>query len=366
MGTHKIPESERYKGTAKWVLYLLARSLVSLLQSLPIGLAYKLGRGAGWLSWKLMSKRRAVVRKNLEVVNAWMGRRRPNNKWRINDDTEEKVMASIPSAMRAIESSCRAASATGELPTNFSEKNRAKHLPSISSHDSSLPREAKVKEVFQRTGANLFSGFTFSQMSPEQVEEHLQVEGLEHLKTALSKGKGAIVLLSHMGPWEALAQLPSFLAVRHGIQAPLGSMYRPLNNTYLDDWIKSQREASGTRLFSRRDGFHKPVDFIRGGGILGILADQKMREGPLASYFGLEVASTPLPGLFHRRSGAPMLAFSLATLAPTRWKLTVTPLAIHADLDLSSRAALALICNRALEQGLASSPYDGFWMHKRF
>ena len=85
-------------------------------------------------------------------------------------------------------------------------------------------------------------------------------------------------------------------------------MYRPLNNTYLDGWFKNQREASGARLFSRRDGFHKPVDFIRSGGILFILADQKMREGPLASYFGLEVATSPFPGLFHRRSRAPMLA----------------------------------------------------------
>lgn len=366
MGTHKIPESERYKGFAKWVLYLLARGLVSLLQSLPISLAYKLGRGAGWLSWKLMSKRRAVVRKNLEVVNAWMEARSPNNGWRTNDGVEEKVMASIPSGMRPIESSCRAASATGDLPSNSSEENGPKHLPSISSHYSSLPREAKVKEVFQRAGANLFSGFTFSQMSPEQMEEHLQVEGLEHLKTALSKGKGAIILLSHMGPWEALAQFPSFFAVRHGIQAPLGSMYRPLNNTYLDEWIKKQREVSGARLFSRRDGFHKPVDFIRSGGMLCILADQKMREGPLASYFGLEVPTTPLPGLFHRRSGAPMLAFSLATLAPALWKLTVTPVTYPADVDLSSRAELASICNQALEQGLASSPCDGFWMHKRF
>lgn len=202
-------------------------------------------------------------------------------------------------------------------------------------------------------------------MSPEQVEDHLQIEGLEHLETALSEGKGAIVLLSHMGPWEALAQLPSF-AVRHGIEAPFGSMYRPLNNTYLDDWFKSQRESSGTRLFSRRDGFHKPVDFIRGGGMLGILADQKMREGPLASYFGVEVASTPIPGLFHRRSGAPMLALSVVTVAPTRWKLTLTPVAFPANVDLSSRAALASICNRALEWRLACSPCDGLWMHKRF
>ena len=42
MGSHKIPESERYKGFANWLQFILARGLVSLLQILPIGLAYKM------------------------------------------------------------------------------------------------------------------------------------------------------------------------------------------------------------------------------------------------------------------------------------------------------------------------------------
>jgi len=343
MGTHKIPESERYKGSSKWVQYILARGLVSLLQSLPIGLVYKLGRYIGWLSWKFMSKRRAVVRKNLGVVNAWMEAQSANNGPPGNEG-EEAQMATDPSGMSSAE--CNTPSAIRQ------------HL--------SLPLETQVKEVFQRVTANFFSGLAFNRMSPEQMEDSLKIEGLEYLEAALSEGKGAIVILSHMGPWEALPHLPSLFAMRHGVQIKLGLMYRPLNNTYLDRWFKNQREASGARLFSRRDGFHKPVDFIRSGGILFILADQKMREGPLASYFGLEVATSPIPGLFHRRSGAPMLTCSFATLAPTCWKLTVSPVAFPPDLDMNSRAALASTCNRALEQGLARSPCDGLWMHNRF
>jgi lauroyl/myristoyl acyltransferase len=342
MVSHKIPESERYKGFANWLQFILARGLVSLLQILPIGFAYKMGRGAGWLSWKFMSKRRDVVCKNLEVVNTWMEAQTANNRPTSNDDEE-----------------ARGADLSG---ISSGKCNR----PSEIRHHSSLNLEAQVKEVFQRVVANLSSGFTFSHMSQEEMDEHLKIEGLEYLQAALSEGKGAIIILSHMGPWEALAHLPSFFAARHGIQIPIGFMYRPLNNTYLDEWIKKQREVSGARLFSRRDGFYKPVDFIRNGGILCILADQKMREGPLASFFGVEVPTSPIPGLFHRRSGAPMLAFSLATVAPARWKLTVKPVTYPTDVDLSSRAELALICNQALEQDLASSPCDGLWMHKRF
>ena len=342
MGSHKIPESERYKGFANWLQFILARGLVSLLQILPIGLAYKMGRGAGWLSWKFMSKRRLVVRKNLEVVNTWIQAQSTNDGLSSKDAEEAKG-------------------------ADFSVISSGKcDPPSEIRHHSSLNLEAQVKEVFQRVVANLSSGFTFSRMSPQQMDEHLKIEGLEYLQAALSEGKGAIVLLSHMGPWEALAHLPSFFAERHGIQIPIGFMYRPLNNTYLDEYIKKQREVSGARLFSRRDGFYKPVDFVRSGGILCILADQKMREGPIASYFGLEVPTSPIPGLFHRRSGAPMLAFSLATVAPARWKLTVKPVKYPANVDLSSRAELASICNQALEQGLASSPCDGLWMHRRF
>jgi lauroyl/myristoyl acyltransferase len=337
MPTHKKPESERFKGPVKWCQYVLARAVVSLLQRLPVTFAFWLGRKIGWLCWKLMKRRRATVRKNLEIVNKWMDAQSADG---------------------------------GAMMANGGEserKNKNPHHSSAITHPSSLalPLEAQVKEVFQRAGANLFAGFTFNRMCPERIEKHIRIEGIEHLKEALTEGKGAIILLAHMGPWEALSQLPS-LAIKHDITAPFGAMYRPLNNTYLDDWFKQQREASGTRLFSRRDGFHKPVDFIRGGGMLGILADQKMREGVVVPYFGSEAKTSPIPGLFLRRSQAPLLAVSIETLAPARWKIRVRQVELPEGLDDSKRAILAEQCNQVLELSLAQSVSDGFWLTSRF
>lgn len=343
MATHQTTESERYKGPSKWAQYVLARGFVTLLQRLPIRFAYQFGRVIGWFCWKMMAKRRATVRKNLKIVNAWMCERNVGAESMMADDGYElKGRALVPN----------------------------RHLKSLKDSPSAIPNstssiEVQVREVFQRAGANLFSGFTFNRMPVEQIEQHVKLKGVEHLQDALSAGKGAIVLLAHMGPWEALAQLPVFLA-RHGIDVSFGAMYRPLNNAYLDRWLKRQRETQGTRLFSRVGGFYKPVDFIRSGGILGILADQKMRQGPCASYFGVEVPSSPIPGLFHRRSGAPMLALSVVTVAPMRWELTMVPVVVPSDANLSRREVLADLCNQALEQRLACSPCDGLWMHKRF
>ena len=338
MPHHKKPESERFKGPVKWCQYVLARAVVSLLQRLPVTFAFWLGRKIGWLCWKLMKRRRATVRKNLEIVNKWMDAQSADG---------------------------------GEMMANGGEserKNKNPHHSSAITHPSSLalPLEAQVKEVFLRAGANLFSGFTFNRMSPEQAAEHIRIEGIEHLKAALAEGKGAIILLAHMGPWEALAQLPGLGKQQYRVEAPFGAMYRPLNNNYLDEWYRSQREGQGTRLFSRRDGFHKPVDFLRAGGMLGILSDQKMREGPSVDYFGQQVHSSPIPGLFHRRSGSPLFALSVATTAPTQWRLSLLPVPVPESLDLRQRESLAVLSNEAISQSLAQSPLDGFWLHKRF
>ena len=67
------------------------------------------------------------------------------------------------------------------------------------------------------------------------------------------------------------------------------------------------------------------------------LAVQKMPEGLLASYLGVEVAYTPIPSLFHPRSGAPMLTMSFVTVAPTRWKLTLTPVEVSELTDVKNR-----------------------------
>jgi KDO2-lipid IV(A) lauroyltransferase len=304
-------EGDRFKGPGKWCGYAFVRGLASLIQALPLSVAFRLGRGVGWLAWKLMPRRRAVVRKNLQVVNAWMAER-------------------------------------GKV-----ESSKAESL------------DAQVREVFQRSSANLLVGFPLSRLRPQKMEQHLQIEGMEHARKALAQGKGAIILLAHMGPWEMLAHLPQ-LAADRGVHAPFGAMYRPLNNTYLDDWVRKQRAARGARLLSRRDGLHVPVDFIRAGGMLGILADQKMREGSQVPFFGVEVGTTPIPGLFHRRSGAPLLALSVETVGLAKWRLVVDSVDLSGVGPKPSREDLATVCNQALEKSLARSINDGFWLHKRF
>jgi len=350
MATHKKPESERFKGPVKFVEYLLARGLVTFLQRVPIRFAYRLGRAVGWLAWRVMVRRREIVRKNLGIINAWITGKE-----------------NCPQGLAAAVEGNRLQERNGKKRDTVSSPVTASPQPASSSCHPALvlSEEAQVKEVFQRAGANLFSGFTFNRMPAKQVGRHIRIEGIEYFNAAVEERRGVVVLLAHMGPWEALTQLPR-LAKLNGLEAKFGAMYRPLNNRYLDDWYRTQREARGTRLFSRRDGFHKPVDFLRAGGILGILADQKMKRGERVPFFGQEVKTSPIAGLMQRRSKAVAVSMSVSSDSTCQWTLKIRPFEFPSDRSDRDRVNEAAVCNQALEVALSDSFLDGFWFHGRF
>jgi len=308
----KRKHKKKVSGPSKWLQFALARIVFGALKYLPVEVAYRLGRGVGWLIWKCFSGRRAIVKRNLKVIRAWQ-------------EAQGQAVS---------------AETLGE----------------------------DVKEVFQRNTGNLIAGFSFARLSIEQLEERIELEEIDCLSEALDEGQGVIVLLAHMGPWEIL-NIMNQLAHRHGIEASFGALYRPLDNVYLDRWIRDSRERTGTTLFSRREGFHRPAAFIRDGGALGILADQRTGRGDYSDFFDVPCRTTPLPGLMHRRTGAPIVSVAIITTGPARYTIRFQRVELPKPGSLASadlRPRLSGICNQALEQSLNLSPLDGFWLHDRF
>jgi hypothetical protein len=137
-----------------------------------------------------------------------------------------------------------------------------------------------------------------------------------------------------------------------------GAMYRHLNNIPLDRRTRKRREADGTRMFSKRDSFHQVTGFLRDGGIVGILADQRVgMQGDVVSFFGRLTRSTPLPSLLARRSKAEVLALSLLTQSPGKWK---------AKFHSVEKPHNTENCMTALEAAMRTWPEDVFWLQERW
>lgn len=214
--------------------------------------------------------------------------------------------------------------------------------------------EAMVRENFRRTGANMISAAHTARLSPEKLVKSIRVENLHLMEQAHAEGKGVVLLLAHMGNWEALSRLVHFFP--KGLK--IGGFYRPLNNPLLDRKILARRQADGSRMFSKKDSFHAATGFLREGGMVGILADQRVGiQGDLVSFFGRLTRASPLPSLLARRVKSKVIALSLITEAPGKWIIHLQEV-VHPYSTTN--------CMDAMQQAMKMSPLDVFWMQERW
>ncbi len=246
----------------------------------------------------------------------------------------------------------------GELAWHFMKSRRQIVLRNlrIAFHgDYDLPTlQLMARQSFRRTGANLLSALHSTRLSTDKVDAIITVENPEVLVAALARSPGLVLLPSHMGNWEILTRINRKFPPGH----KTGAFYRPLNNPLLDARVLAQRELDGTRLFSKRDSFHLVSGFLREGGIVGILADQRVGfQGELVRFFGRLTRASPLPSLIARRSKSEVLALSVITESPGKWRIRYHAL----DGPIGTQ-----YCVDAIEQALKASPLDYFWLQERW
>lgn len=188
-----------------------------------------------------------------------------------------------------------------------------------------------------------------------------EVRGRELFDAALARGKGLIVAAPHLGCWELLNY---WLAA----QTPLAILYRAPRHAGIEPLLRKARgalpveqvraEGSGVRTLYKR---------LAAGGVVGILPDQKPREGTgnVARFFGVPTSTMVLLSRLAERTGACVL-FSFVERLPqgTGYRVHFRP-ATDAIADPDPAIACAAL-NRGIEDcvRLAFTQYQ--WQYKRF
>jgi KDO2-lipid IV(A) lauroyltransferase len=112
-------------------------------------------------------------------------------------------------------------------------------------------------------------------------------------------------------------------------------------------------------LFSKDDNPLGMASFLRRGGVLGVLSDQRAGSiGELVPFFGRLTSCTPIPAILARRTGAAVVGISLRTVATGRWELR-----FHA-LDEAAPSTVNVM--GLVERMMRVSPADVFWLQERW
>ncbi|HEU5078597.1 MAG TPA: glycosyltransferase family 9 protein [Opitutaceae bacterium] len=171
-----------------------------------------------------------------------------------------------------------------------------------------------------------------------------------------------LICVPHFAYWETLTWLSLFVP-----QPPpqFGVIFRPLNNSTLDAWVKRTRERFGMRLLSRKTGLQEAFKFLKSNSAVALLFDQNAgMNGALTTLFGRVCSTTELTDLLARKYQA-----RASVCYPRRlgfWRLRFE------DPEIPSAPAganVALEANRWLETALSSDDNlcaSWLWSHDRW
>lgn len=217
-----------------------------------------------------------------------------------------------------------------------------------------------VRRHFQWMSANLICGAKMGSMPPEKLVHYVETENLDAVHRELRAGRPVILLLSHIGNWELFAQLiPHYFDY-----ARIGTVYQKLGNRYIDQDVSRKRAGTGALLFDRSEGFHRPIELLRSGGLIGVLGDQHAGDhGVWTPFFGRLASTSPLPGLLAKRTGAAVMGAAVHTAGPGRWRMVFTaPINSPGDsVNIVTEKG-----NRTIERQIRQAPEDWFWVHNRW
>jgi KDO2-lipid IV(A) lauroyltransferase len=188
-----------------------------------------------------------------------------------------------------------------------------------------------------------------------------EVRGEALLDAALAKGSGVIIAAPHLGCWEVL----NYWLCR---KTPMAILYRPPRIAALEALLRKVRVAlAPAQVRADGAGVRQLYKRLGQGGTVGILPDQKPREGEgrFAPFFGREALTMVLLPRLAARTGATVLyAFAERLPRGAGYRIHVLPAPDSiADADLD-RACAAL--NRGVQDcvELAFTQYQ--WQYKRY
>ena len=194
-------------------------------------------------------------------------------------------------------------------------------------------------------------------------DSRIEVVGREILEGLRDDGQPGILVGGHLGNWECAA----LVATQVGL--PLAQFYRGADNPWLNRLFHRVRGGLVAEvLFKGREGAHRALAILRGGGHLGVLVDQKLNTGIAVPFFGRPAMTAPMPALLALRLKCPLVPVRFERLAGARHRITIyKPLALpdSGDRDADTFAVMTEI-NHLLESWIRERPEQWFWVHRRW
>lgn len=219
-----------------------------------------------------------------------------------------------------------------------------------------------ARACFENIGRTL-AEFCLADRCADELIARMDLEGTEHLRTALRAGRGVFFVSGHCGNWE-------LLGARLAREVPMTSLARAMANPLVDSDIEARRRAAGVRTLDARDAVRGVLGALRRNEAVGMLLDQNAlrRERVFVPFLGRPAATNVGLAILALKSGAPVLPAFSARLGNGRHRAWIgPPIGAVATGERPERLGVSTArYTAAIEEYVRRHPEQWFWVHNRW
>jgi len=220
-----------------------------------------------------------------------------------------------------------------------------------------------TKTVFKNIAGILFEVLWAYRKSWDELSRNISFKGIKHFENAQQKGRGVILLCSHLGNFE----LGGTVVAKAGIG--LFGVYRKLDFQPMERFLREARQRFGTRMIPLRGASKKIDAILRDNGVVGTLLDQNVDwyKGVFVDYFGRPACTNNGLAKLVLRSKAAVVPlfilkknenYTIEFLPEIPLEMTGDPIK---DIEKNTQNYVS-----SIESTIRRSPEQYFWVHNRW
>lgn len=228
---------------------------------------------------------------------------------------------------------------------------------------TALERDAMVRSVYRHFCTLLIEIIHLPRrFHVTNWKDYLALENGPAIVECLLSDRPLLIVTGHFGNWEMAGYSLSMLGFSSYAIA------RPLDNPYLDDYLRGFRERTGQRILAKHGDFDKMQAILAGGGVLATLGDQDAgQRGLFVDFFGRPASTHKAVALLALEHGVPMLVAGAARVG-NRFKIIIADAIFPEEYEGRPNAVREMTqrFTADLENLIRNYPEQYFWLHRRW
>ena len=198
---------------------------------------------------------------------------------------------------------------------------------------------------------------------PTNWRKYITLVSTDKIGKILHNDRPLVMVTGHFGNFEAGGFLLGILGY------PSHSVARTLDNLYLNDFIKTFREAAGQFLIPKNDGYDQILDVLNKRDVMVFLADQSAGpKGCMVDFFGKKASTFKAIALLSLKYDAPVVVcYATRRDRPMHFNMTVADVLDPRDYPEGITVKeITQWYTHVLEEGIRQHPEQYWWIHRRW